>query len=94
MQAALEALWPYTTELFDADAVDMQMHACGVGPDLPALRPAWLAQVDPVLREATLTRPRDTRPIHYGKRGQHGEAFGYLLTEMQSLHRAHPGARW
>ena len=94
MQAALEALWPYTTERFDADAVDRRMHACGVGPDLPALRPAWLAQVDPVLREATLTRPRDTRPIHYGKRGQHGEAFGYLLTEMQSLHRAHPGARW
>jgi ring-1,2-phenylacetyl-CoA epoxidase subunit PaaC len=94
MQAALDALWPYTTEFFDADTVDREMHACGVGPDLPALRPAWLAQIDTVLQEATLTRPRDATTLHYGKRGQHGEAFGYLLTEMQSLHRAHPGARW
>lgn len=94
MQTALDALWPYTAELFDADAVDLQMQACGAGPDLRALRPAWLAQVDAVLAEATLTRPRDTRPIHQGKRGQHGESFGHLLTEMQALHRAHPGARW
>lgn len=94
MQTALEALWPYTTELFDADAVDLQMQACGAGPDLHALRSDWLVQVDTVLREATLARPRDTQPIHYGKRGQHGEAFGHLLIGMQALHRAHPGARW
>lgn len=94
VQTALEDLWPYTTELFDADAVDTEMHACGAGPDLAALRSSWLAQVDAVLQEATLTRPRDAHPIHYGKRGQHGEAFDHLLTEMQALHRAHPGARW
>jgi ring-1,2-phenylacetyl-CoA epoxidase subunit PaaC len=47
-----------------------------------------------VLQDATLVRPRDSRPIHYGKRGQHSETFGYLLTEMQALHRAHPGAQW
>lgn len=94
MQRALEELWPYTTELFDADSLDAEMQACGAGPDLAGLRPAWLSQVDTVLDEATLTRPRDARPIHYGKRGQHGEAFDRLLTEMQALHRAHPGARW
>ncbi len=94
MQAALDALWPYTTELFDADAVDSQMHSAGIGPDLPSLKPSWLTQVDAVLQDATLVRPRDSRPIHYGKRGQHSETFGYLLTEMQALHRAHPGAQW
>jgi len=94
MQTALEELWPYTTELFADDALDAEMQACGAGPDLAGLRPAWLSQVDTVLHEATLTRPRDARPIHYGKRGQHGEAFDRLLTEMQALHRAHPGARW
>ena len=60
----------------------------------PSLRPSWLARIDTVLQDATLSRPRDTRPIHYGKRGQHGEALGYLVTEMQALHRPHPGARW
>lgn len=94
VQTALEVLWPYTTELFDADTIDEEMRECGTGPDLPSLRPSWLARIDTVLQDATLSRPRDTRPIQYGKRGQHGEAFGYLVTEMQALHRAHPGARW
>ena len=29
-----------------------------------------------------------------GRRGIHTEALGYLLAEMQHLHRAHPGASW
>lgn len=94
VQTALEVLWPLTTELFDADAIDAAMHAQGVAPDLAALRPKWLARVDAVLAEATLKRPPDVRTIRYGKRGEHGEWLGRLLAEMQSLHRAHPGAQW
>jgi ring-1,2-phenylacetyl-CoA epoxidase subunit PaaC len=94
VQAALDALWIYTAELFDPDAVDAAVVARGIGPDLAALRPKWLARVDAVLAEATLQRPRDVRSIRYGKRGEHGEAFGRMLAEMQSLHRAHPGATW
>jgi ring-1,2-phenylacetyl-CoA epoxidase subunit PaaC len=29
-----------------------------------------------------------------GKEGQHSEHLSYLLYEMQSLARAHPGAVW
>jgi ring-1,2-phenylacetyl-CoA epoxidase subunit PaaC len=29
-----------------------------------------------------------------GRRGIHTEAFGYLLAEMQHLHRSHPGVSW
>ena len=29
-----------------------------------------------------------------GRRGVHTEAMGYLLAEMQHLHRSHPGASW
>jgi ring-1,2-phenylacetyl-CoA epoxidase subunit PaaC len=94
VQTALEILWPYTAELFDPDAIDAEMLAQGVGPDLAVLRPKWLARVDAVLAEATLKRPPDVRPIRYGKRGEHGESLGRMLAEMQSLHRAHPGAKW
>jgi ring-1,2-phenylacetyl-CoA epoxidase subunit PaaC len=93
-QSALNVLWPLTMELFDADAVDEQMRARGIGPDLAALRGEWLARVDAVLTEATLTRPADVRTIRYGKRGEHGEALGRMLAEMQALYRAHPGATW
>ena len=29
-----------------------------------------------------------------GGRGLHTEHLGYLLAEMQHLHRVHPGATW
>ncbi len=78
MQAAVDALWPYTHELFEDNA----------------LRPAWLSTVEKVLAEATLTRPQDGWAPTGGRQGIHTEAFSYLLGEMQSLHRMHPGARW
>jgi ring-1,2-phenylacetyl-CoA epoxidase subunit PaaC len=48
-----------------------------------------------VLDEATLAAPEGswTAPGG-GRRGLHTEAFGYLLAEMQHLHRTHQGARW
>jgi ring-1,2-phenylacetyl-CoA epoxidase subunit PaaC len=50
--------------------------------------------VDDVLRRATLDRPETGPRMTGGRRGIHSEAFGYLLAEMQHLHRAHPGATW
>ena len=59
------------------------------------IRERWLSIVDPVLEKATLTRPGDNgwKPSG-GRQGRHTEHLSYLLTEMQSLHRAHPGATW
>jgi ring-1,2-phenylacetyl-CoA epoxidase subunit PaaC len=87
MQNAVDRLWPYTYELFDGDGVNLVDHA--------ALRPRWLATVEAVLDEATLTRPDDGGwAPRGGREGLHTEALSYLLAEMQVVHRAHPGARW
>ncbi|GIG57619.1 phenylacetic acid degradation protein [Longispora fulva] len=77
-QAAVDELWPYTHELFE-------------GNDL---RAGWLAAVEPVLAEATLTRPEDGWAPTGGRQGLHTTHLSYLLAEMQVLHRAHPGATW
>ncbi|MDI1461883.1 phenylacetate-CoA oxygenase subunit PaaC [Catellatospora sp. KI3] len=58
------------------------------------VRERWLALVEPVLEAATLTRPADRWTPSGGRLGQHTEHLSYLLAEMQSLHRAHPGASW
>jgi ring-1,2-phenylacetyl-CoA epoxidase subunit PaaC len=79
MQAAVDEVWPYTSELFE---------------DAPGLRDTWLSTVDSVLAGATLTRPEDGWKPTGGRQGRHTEALSYLLAEMQVLHRAHPGARW
>jgi ring-1,2-phenylacetyl-CoA epoxidase subunit PaaC len=88
MQAAVDELWPYTHELFAS------CDGGGRAVDPAALRGAWLAEVESVLAEATLARPADGWAPDGGRRGLHTEHLGYLLAEMQSLHRAHPGARW
>lgn len=84
-QAALDRLWPYTHELFAPDEVD---------PEAQALRAPWLAQVAPLIEEATLALPAQTKFLSSGKRGVHSEHLGYVLAEMQFLQRAYPGARW
>lgn len=86
MQAAVDELWPYTHELFAADA------AAPVDP--ASLRGTWLSTVERVLAEATLDRPEDGWAPAGGRTGVHTEHLSYLLAEMQVLHRAHPGAKW
>jgi len=93
-QGALDELWRFTAELFAPDALDEQMAARGVAPDLAKLRTRWLARIDAVLREATLTRPPDVSYPWQGKRGQHSEHLGYLLAEMQFMQRTYPGSKW
>ena len=94
MELALAALWPYTTELFESDDVTRDVAATGVGPDPAALRVEWDAYVNGVLNEATLTHPETTWRPTGGRSGLHTERFGYMLAEMQHLHRSHPGATW
>jgi ring-1,2-phenylacetyl-CoA epoxidase subunit PaaC len=94
VQAALDELWRFTDELFTPDEIDLDMAAQQVAPDIAALKPKWIARIDEVLREATLTRPADTTYPWHGKSGRHTEHLGYLLAEMQFLQRAYPGAQW
>ena len=93
-QAAVERLWPFTRELCDPDPIDAEMCAQGIAPDLDEVREAWTARVAAAFSTATLTPPAATAFAWYGKRGEHGEHLGHLLTQMQYLQRAYPGARW
>lgn len=91
---ALEALWPYTAELFDADPLEEAIAAAGVGPHPAEIAPRWRARMQEVLAEATLTLPPPASFRWYGKRGEHNEHLGHLLAEMQILQRTYPGAKW
>lgn len=87
MQAALDHLMPYTQEFWTAAPHETEV-------DLAALRPAWDRTVDDALAEATLRRPGADGYLPRGKEGLHSEHLGFLLAEMQSLARQHPGAQW
>ena len=62
--------------------------------DPVALRPAVLTKIEAVLAEATLTVPQVAPARGGGRQGLHTEELGFLLAEMQHLHRSHPGATW
>ncbi len=95
MQAALDLLWPYVGELFIPDDVDAAMADAGIAPDLTTLRTAFDARVGATLAEATLVIPDDAFAHKGGRSGfRHSEHLGHLLTEMQWLQRAYPGATW
>jgi ring-1,2-phenylacetyl-CoA epoxidase subunit PaaC len=94
MERALAALWPFTAELFESDAVTRDVAASGVGPDPAVLRPEWDAYVNRVLSDATLVVPETTWRPTGGRQGLHTEPFGYMLAEMQHLHRSFPGVSW
>ena len=94
MQAGLERMWPYVAEMFDSGWLDAGLLGDGVAVDVAALRPEWDERVSAVLAEATLERPESRWTATGGRRGVHSEAMGYLLAEMQHIHRSYPGATW
>lgn len=56
---------------------------------------SWYARIEPVLADATLpAQDRDAWTQRSSADGWHTEHLGFLLAEMQSLARAHPGATW
>lgn len=94
MQSGLDEVWPYASELFEVDPLLERLVARGIAANPAALETLWRATVEEVLAEATLAVPAtDWRPTG-GRQGTHTETFGYLLAEMQHLHRSHPGVTW
>jgi len=91
---ALDALWPYTGELFVASRGERQLIDAGVVVDPAALRDGWRDTVARVVTEATLTVPADGWMQSGGREGRHTEHLGFLLAELQHLQRSHPGATW
>jgi ring-1,2-phenylacetyl-CoA epoxidase subunit PaaC len=95
MQTALDLLWPYVGEMFTPDAVDAEMAKAGIAPDPASLRAGFDTDVAAVMERATLRIP-DTGFAHKGGKSgvQHSEHLGHILTQMQWLQRAYPGAAW
>jgi len=91
-QAALNRLWPYTGEMFEAE--DIVLVAADICPEPAGLRDAWNATVEAVLAEATLSRPPDGWMQSGGRAGRHTEHLGHMLAVMQSVARAFPKSQW
>jgi ring-1,2-phenylacetyl-CoA epoxidase subunit PaaC len=82
MIAGLDWMWRFVDELFDSK------------DGASSLRATWDARIARTLTEANLELPKPRRGIVGGRIGHHSEHLGHLLSEMQFLQRAYPGANW
>lgn len=94
IQSSIDRFWKFTAEMFEADDLDREMAAEGLGVDASTLAATWQGTVDAVLESATLARPSDPFQISGGRRGIHTEHLGPMLAEMQWLQRSQPGMSW
>ena len=94
LQSAVNELWRFTGELFEADAVIESLVPAGIAPDPTSIKPKWDAVVNDVFARATITRPKEEFFVTGGRSGRHTEHLGHLLAEMQIVARSHPGATW
>jgi ring-1,2-phenylacetyl-CoA epoxidase subunit PaaC len=94
LREALDDLWPFTGEMFEVDAAEAGLIEAGIAVDPVPLREIWLATIDRVFKEALLTRPRDGWMQTGGRRGEHSEHLGHLLSDLQFMQRTYPGATW
>ncbi len=93
-QAAIDDLWAFTGEMFQADDSERGLVDSGIAVDPAALRPQWLKTVTNVVREATLQLPDNNWMQQGGRSGRHSEHLGHLLSDLQYMQRAFPGLTW
>ena len=94
VQEALNALWSYTSELFETDDTDKLLRRTEVAVDMMQIRAQWQKYVTDMMPVAKLVLPAGDYQ-HTGSRiGIHTEYLGHILSEMQYLQRAYPDATW
>ena len=94
MLKAIDELWMYTGEMFNAASYELQAASAEIGVDPSSLKPGWEQKVKMIFEEATLPYPNDIYMQTGGKQGKHTEHLGYILTELQYMQRAYPGCEW
>ena len=93
-QAALNELWRFTVDMFEMDEIDEELISMGIAPDMKEINKSWMKTVTEVFKEAELHIPDLNNVIKGSNKGIHTEYLGHILSEMQYLQRAFPGASW
>lgn len=95
IKLALDDLWNYTAEFFELSAYENEILINEWNIPVATIKDSWIQYIDRIFKEATLTLPSVTEYKNAsGKDGRHTEHMGYILAEMQCLHRMHPNAAW
>jgi len=92
---ALDDLSPYCAEMFESDAVCDLLVDAGIAVDLETVKDNWTVDVRNVFNEAMLAGgvPLEGHQ-RGGRQGEHTEAMGFLLADLQYMQRTFPDMSW
>lgn len=94
MQAAMNHLMPFVSELFRETPIEKEMKELGIGADLELIKETFDEKVKTIFAEANLEVPEAPSRQTNGKTGIHTEQMGFILAELQYMQRAYPNMQW
>ena len=94
MSDAIMNLEPFVGELFSEDNFTRDCFQEGLFPELGPIFDKWKAEVKLIFTKANLDLPDVTLKKRGGRKGEHSEAFGYLLSDLQYMQRTFPNSSW
>jgi ring-1,2-phenylacetyl-CoA epoxidase subunit PaaC len=93
--AGLNELWMYFGDLFAASAGEDLLVSAGIAPDIREIRSKSESVIRETLTKAGIPLPNFDAVMQQGSQdGIHTEFLSYILSEMQAVTRAYPGATW
>lgn len=94
MQKSVDDFWPYADELLKPTKWESKAIDSGVLPNPSTIAEAVRQFRIQTCAKATLQIPELEFHQYGGKSGNHTEALGLILTELQYVQRAYPGLQW
>ena len=97
MTKAIDELWKYTGEMFEAVNYELRAASEGFGVDVSKLKEPWQEKVNDIFSEASLISPLGGWGGFMqtgGKEGRHTEHLSNIFTELQYMQRTYPGCDW
>ncbi|STC70053.1 1,2-phenylacetyl-CoA epoxidase subunit PaaC [Corynebacterium pilosum] len=87
-------MWPYVDELFEDLPIHTELAGEGVAVLPSTLRDEFDTRIEAVLEAAGVDKPEVPQAVSGQRTGRYSEYRGFILAEMQSLARQHPGVTW
>lgn len=94
IEEGLFYMWPYIAELFEDLPLHTTLAEQGIAVAPSSLKAQFDERITHLLTMAELDVPATPQAMSGHRTGCFSEHRGYILLEMQSLARQHPGATW
>ncbi len=95
IQDAVNEVLPYVGEMFAMADYQNALIDAGLIDNPAEFKATWLAKVNEILVEATITADVENAFVQKGgKQGVHTEHLGFILTDLQYMQRTYPNLQW